>query len=262
MTPARRHGLTAALAALAWGVATPPSARGQTGLPPTRPSLSPSGPSPAASDASPAASTPSHLALARALIESLEPSRTAYRHRSWVRFAHDGEPAIAMTDCSGLLNALLESTHPRALRAVLASSARGRPQAIDYVAAIRRGEGFEPIVRVDDLRPGDLIAIAYPPGTADTGHVMLVDAAPVPADGPPVADGLTAWRIEVIDATATPHGSDDSRAGPPLRTGVGRGAVRLYAEAGGEPGGYTWSTRARSPLHRATARPLALGRPI
>jgi hypothetical protein len=121
---------------------------------------------------------------------------------------------------------------------------------------------FDHHVRVDDLRPGDLIAIAYPPGTADTGHVMLVDAAPVPADGPPVADGLTAWRIEVIDATATPHGSDDSRAGPPPRTGVGRGAVRLYAEAGGEPGGYTWSTRARSPLHRATARPLALGRPI
>jgi hypothetical protein len=43
--------------------------------------------------------------------------------------------------------------------------------------------------------------------------------------------------------------------------GVGRGAVRLYAEAGGEPGGYTWSTGPRSPLHRITARPLALGRP-
>jgi hypothetical protein len=256
MDTLRRHGLLGALGALC-GASSVPAALGQA-APAAASPTSPPLPAPTAPSG---AAAPPHLALARALLESLDPSRTAYRHRSWVRFPHDGGPAVAMTDCSGLLNALLEVTHPAALRALLAASARGRPQAIDYVATIRRADGFEPIAQVDALRPGDLIAIAYPPGVADTGHVMLVDAAPVPTDGPPHADGLTAWRIEVIDATATPHGPDDSRAGPPARTGVGRGAVRLYAEAGGEPGGYTWSTGPRSPLHRITARPLALGRP-
>jgi hypothetical protein len=209
-----------------------------------------------------ATAVPPRLALARELLASLEPARTGYRHRSQVRFADGARPSLAWTDCSGLLNALLGRTDPQALAALVAASPDGRPQAIDYVAAIGRGDAFLRITRVDAIVPGDIVAIAYPPGASDTGHVVLVDALPEPVDGSPAHSGWTQWALPVIDATASPHGPDDERAGPPPRTGAGRGVMRLYADAAGRPAGHTWSRSPRSVLHPAAMRPIAVGRPL
>ncbi len=208
------------------------------------------------------ASVPPRLALARELLASLDPARTGYRHRSQVRFADGTRPSLAWTDCSGLLNALLERTDPQALAALVAASPDGRPQAIDYVAAIGRADGFLRIARIDAIVPGDIVAIAYPPGASDTGHVVLVDALPQPVDGAPAHPGWTQWALPVIDATASPHGPDDERAGPPPRTGAGRGVMRLYADAAGQPAGHAWSRSPRSVLHTAAVRPIAVGRPL
>ncbi|MCA3177329.1 MAG: hypothetical protein O9345_13410 [Burkholderiaceae bacterium] len=204
---------------------------------------------------------PARLVLARELLAALDPSRTAYRHASRVWFPRDGAPAIAMTDCSGLLNALLARTDPRAWAALRDASPRGRPQAIDYVAAIGRGDAFVPIEHADAIAPGDVFAIAYPPDADDTGHVMLVDAVPRPFDGPPRLDGATQFALAVIDATATPHGADDPRAGPPPRTGVGRGVVRLYVDDDGVPVAHAWSRSPRARLRGVASRPIAIGRP-
>ena len=97
-------------------------------------------------------------------------------------------------DCSGLLNALLGRTDPQALAALIAASPNGRPQAIDYVAAIGRGDAFLRITRVDAIVPGDIVAIAYPPGASDTGHVVLVDALPEPPKNACSARVLSARR--------------------------------------------------------------------
>lgn len=206
---------------------------------------------------------PERLRLARALLDALDPSRTAYRHRSLVRLPGDplGEP-VAWTDCSGLLNALLERADPATWAALRAASPRGRPLAIDYVAAIGRGDGFAPVARIDAIAPGDVLAIAYPPGSPDTGHVVLVDAPPAPFDGPPRRDGWTQWALPVIDATASPHGPDDARSGPPPRTGAGRGTMRLYADTDGRPTGHAWSLGPRSALRTVFERPIAIGRPL
>jgi hypothetical protein len=209
-----------------------------------------------------ATAVPPRLALARELLASLEPSRTGYRHRSQVRFADGARPSLAWTDCSGLLNALLGRTDPRVLAALVAASPDGRPQAIDYVAAIERGDGFLSIARIDTIVPGDIVAIAYPAGAPDTGHVALVDARPAPVDGAPAHPGWMQWALPVIDATASPHGPDDERAGPPPRTGAGRGVMRLYADAAGRPAGHAWSRAPHSVLHPAVLRPIALGRPL
>jgi hypothetical protein len=208
------------------------------------------------------AAAPPRLALARELLASLEPARTGYRHRSQVRFADGARPSLAWTDCSGLLNALLARADPQVMAALVAASPDGRPQAIDYVAAIERADGFLRITGIDAIVPGDIVAIAYPPGASDTGHVALVDALPEPVDGAPAHPGWTQWALPVIDATASPHGPDDERAGPPPRTGAGRGVMRLYADAAGRPAGHAWSRSSRSVLHPAAMRPIAVGRPL
>lgn len=208
-----------------------------------------------------ASTEPAHLRLARELVASLAPERTAYRHQSLVRFAGDGEPALALTDCSGLLNALLERTHSALHAALVEQSRRGRPQARDYAAVIDAGRALARVDRIDALRPGDLIAIRYPHGLPDTGHVMLVDAAPERFDALPAPAGLQAWAVTVIDASRSPHGPQDDRAGPPPRHGVGRGPVRLFADAAGAPAGYCWSLSPRSQMHAVADRPIGLGRP-
>ena len=118
-----------------------------------------------------ATAVPPRLALARELLASLEPARTGYRHRSQVRFADGARPSLAWTDCSGLLNALLARADPQVMAALVAASPDGRPQAIDYVAAIERADGFLRITGIDAIVPGDIVAIAFDPATEQVATV-------------------------------------------------------------------------------------------
>ncbi len=212
---------------------------------------------------------PAHLALARELLDALKPENNSYHRRGHLRWPEvdargvRGEYA-AHTTCSGLINGLLERAGNRQIAELRAVSAKGLPHARDYYRQIVAERGFKRIERLADARPGDLIAIEYPPGLPDTGHVMLIDAMPAPdAAGEPPTEGVTqAWRVEVIDSSKSPHGRHDTRinADGGKRNGVGRGALRMYTDGEGRPLGYRWSTRKTSRYYAPAERAVAIGR--
>jgi hypothetical protein len=195
------------------------------------------------------AGVPRHLALARELVENTRPQNNLYklggRHLS---FASDpaGEYAVR-ADCSGFLLALFERAgYPTQSRMGLLPSSFRKPQrravAEDFVYSLEREMGYRRIRGVHEMRPGDLLAHAMlrredQQQTGTTGHVYLLDSAPgrIPGRSPVVA-GTQQYEVRVIDSNHEYTGPDDTRTRDPSNkvTGVGRGTIRLYADASGE----------------------------
>jgi hypothetical protein len=152
-------------------------------------------------------------------------------------------------DCSGYVNRVLADSRPRALAAL--RHLRPRPRAREYAELLARGgSGWEPIARIDELRPGDVLAWEYEPGSRTTGHVAVAAAAPEPDPRFP-----NAWRVRVRDAARSGH-SDDTRARGV--SGIGEGTLLIETDDAGRPLAYAWSLRA----HWQPAKRIAMGRPI
>ncbi|MBI4469270.1 MAG: HYR domain-containing protein [Acidobacteria bacterium] len=129
------------------------------------------------------------------------------------------------------------------------------PKAKDYHDVIKAENRFTLIDNVNDILPGDIIAIKYPDGSDDdsgdseritgvTGHVMLVAEWPTfysttacPESPEP---GTEQYTVKVIDSSSSYHGDFDTRRSNP--GGLGLGVFRLYVRGSGEIVGYTWST--------------------
>lgn len=207
------------------------------------------------------AEAPAHLTLVRSLLGNLSAGASHYQHQSQITWPDSGK-ATAYTDCSGLVNGLLSRTQPKLL-ASLRSRAGREPQAIHYFQAVAENQGFQAVTRVQNLQPGDLIVIRNPPEDDDTGHIMIVDEAPVESGGssPPKVPGTYQWQVKVIDSSKSAHGPRDSRALPGGNAnGVGRGTIRLYADLNGVPLGYTWSTLPVSDYIPQASKALLMGR--
>ena len=128
-------------------------------------------------------------------------------HTSW-----RGDPGVTLfanvSDCSSFSNTLLLRSY-----GWQPATAQSRPHAEDYYWAIRGGDGFEEITKVNDIAVGDVLALLYQPGAADTGHVAWIAAAPAAFSGPPAKAGLSQWVISVIDST---NGFHDGANGPTM----------------------------------------------
>ena len=207
---------------------------------------------------------PTHLELGRSLLSSITPENTSYRHKSQIRWTSASGDLEVHTDCSGLLNNLLDKAGSPSLERLRQMSIKRRPHAEDYYELIMRQDGFKRISRLQDVQPGDIIAIRYPPGSGDTGHVMLIDASPIlrNRDTAPLIDRTRQWEVIVIDSSKSPHGTSDTRylASGKKYDGVGRGIVRIYADEAGVPTGYSWSTAQGSNYQDTQSRPIAIGR--
>ncbi|KAB2840640.1 hypothetical protein F9K50_05445, partial [bacterium] len=139
------------------------------------------------------------LAILAHLERNLQPSH--YDHTRRI----DLEAGLVRCDCSQLVGAILEEAAPAA-----ASEASGLAARI--FAGIRRvdparpSEGWQRILRIADLRPGDVIAWPTPPGLPSrvSGHVVI-------AVGPPEAY-RNGYLVRIADSTSLPHG-EDTRAG-------------------------------------------------
>jgi hypothetical protein len=214
-----------------------------------------------------------HLAIARAVVAAVRPDHNRYVHDSTVVWS-DGllsSDVTAFTDCSGFLGSVLRRAGNRTYDIVEAHSRfyahhAHYPLARDYYHSIVHGWGFENVgLNVASLRPGDVIAVLFPPGGGDTGHVMIVDAMPVQRQAsPPLVDGTAQWAVTIIDSSGG-HGPPDSRShgkGAPDQTGVGRGVVRLYTDADGQIVGYAWSLAKASRFRDRADVPVAVGRPL
>jgi hypothetical protein len=207
------------------------------------------------------------LDWARILVREVRPENTSYQHKRGV-VKWKGEDGAAEyeshTDCSGLLNALLERADGLRPDDFEKWLGKRRPLAVDYFEAIQEQRNFHQITSARDVRPGDVIAIRYPPGTNDnTGHIMLIEDLPVRRkSSKPEVEETEQWEVSVIDSSESGHGRTDTRRQPDgsFGQGVGQGILRLYTKAGGQIVGYTWSTFANSDYYDQTVRQLVIGR--
>lgn len=212
---------------------------------------------------------PDYLQLARQLVEHVDPQHNQYQHRGWVKI--EGEQgwlgkvsaSEVQTDCSGLLDALLERTRPVAWASFRNKHWRNYPKAENYYDNISTGDGFATIATVQQVVPGDIFVAKYL-NSRDTGHVMLVDAPPRRLAEPiaPLMAGRQQWEVTVIDSTSSPHWKGDTRyvGRGGKRTGIGRGTIRLFTNEQGNVMGWAWSMGPGSKFRDHDQ--LALGRPL
>jgi hypothetical protein len=219
-----------------------------------------------AGSARPAKQEPSHLKAARVLVKEVKPKNNSYRHRDNVVTWKGSAGANfyqCHTDCSGLINALLKHSYRYKDRDLAKWLGVSRPRAEDYYRVINRGRGFVKVANLKDVRPGDILAVKYPPGAENTGHTMLVAAPPrLHRASKPLVNGTEQWEVEVIDSSRSGHGPTDTRRteGGKSRQGIGHGVLRIYTHRSGAVAGYTWSVGGGSRFYAQKERSLVIGR--
>ncbi len=189
-----------------------------------------------------------HLWWAEALLKDITPAATSYVHnRDYSGVAWKGalnSTARSNTDCSGFMDEIFVHTYgftPNYMKKWLGG--KSRPSASSYYGAIADQRGFHNIKKIRDAKPGDIIAVYYPFDRENTGHVMLIAAAPENVrPGKPFVEGTAQWRVKVIDSSRSPHWKEDTRWNKGVEYGgLGKGSLRLYSNEKGEVTGYTWS---------------------
>jgi hypothetical protein len=213
-----------------------------------------------------AAAGPDLLEWARRLVAGVTPETNVYASRptivTWTGVSGASETRNRSV-CSALVAHLMMQAY--GYRAAdFASWLGGRfPRAAGFHDAIAAGRGFDPVLRIAEIRPGDVLAIKYPPGSHPTGHVLLAASRPVERRATePVVPGTVQYELSVIDSSHTGHGPTDSRhyAKGKFHSGVGEGLFRLYAGPDGTLTGYSWSVTKASEVYTPGERHLVIGR--
>jgi hypothetical protein len=174
---------------------------------------------------------------------------THYQHRTHV----DKAAGVYDMDCSGFADYLLKRIAPTQFAQLRVEPGHTRPRAAMYFRLFDRSRkspvpGWEAVQKLGDARRGDLIAWELAASTqepGDTGHVVIVAAAPV-------QQSEDSYRVEVYDSSGIHH-DDDSR--PEGTSGIGKGAITFKVDALGEPVGFQFNSHAH--FHR---EPIAIGR--
>jgi hypothetical protein len=183
---------------------------------------------------------------------------SAYQHSTEV----DEQAGRFDFDCSGFLTYAVQAVAPDA-RAALPNGPKGRPRAeelVSYFEALpiegqaSAGSRWVRVARVEDARPGDVVAWRRPADVdnTNTGHVAIVAARPSPLDAAaPVAavGGVREWLVRVIDSTLSPHASD-TRGDE--ESGLGCGTIGLVEGQDGAVVGYRWRGGLSARAHRTT----------
>lgn len=213
-----------------------------------------------------AAAGPDPLEWARRLVAGVTPETNAYASRptivTWAGVSGASETRNRSV-CSALVAHLLMQAYGYR-PADFASWLGGRfPRAAGFHDAIAAGRGFDSVRRIAEIRPGDVLAIKYPPGSHPTGHVLLAASRPVERRATePIVPGTVQYELSVIDSSHTGHGPTDTRhyAKGKFHTGVGEGLFRLYAGPDGTLAGYSWSVTKASEVYTPSERHLVIGR--
>ena len=138
----------------------------------------------------------------------------------------------------------------------LPTSTSARPLAGDIEGYLHGGltgpiAAWLALSRVDELSPGDLIAWQISDDAGDTGHAMVVLAAP--AQNPARAGE---WLVRIADSTVNLHAADSRPRGT---TGLGTGTIGLVVDDRGAPIAFYWQGGISK---QATPTEIALGRPL
>ncbi len=215
---------------------------------------------------------PKHLNDAVKLVRSLRLANTHYNHgEPDVRWKGDKgvRESLVHTDCSGFMDALFARCYGYDRADYLRWFGKKRPTADTYHDAIVKENGFENIHSIQNLQPGDLLAVKYLTKRTDTGHVMLAAGAPkrISARGPMV-ENTEQWKVRIIDCSKSGHGLSDTRHHRGIdgkdHTGLGVGYLRIYVYTqgpdAGHIAGWSWSTRPKSPFLAPSDEDLVVGR--
>jgi hypothetical protein len=207
------------------------------------------------------------LYLAEVLVRELQPENTSYQHKDgYIKWKGENgaEAYESRVDCSGLINILLERSYGLTPNDFEKWLGKRRPYAEDYFDAILQQSNFRLITKIGNVKPGDIVAIRYPPGTNEnTGHIMIVAGTPTWRKATkPEIDGTEQWEVSVIDSSESGHGKTDTRHKPDgtFGQGVGQGILRIYTTPDGQIIGYTWSALSVSDYYDKSTRQLVIGR--
>lgn len=205
-----------------------------------------------------------YLQTARQLVRDLQQDARVNEYASHPTFLRWGHPTReARTVCATFVIHLLEHTYGWKSDDIHRWLGANGADASDWWEAIVKENGFRRFQQIEEVHPGDLIAIKYNDGSKDTGHIMVVDQTPqhIPTTSP-VERRMEPYRVEVIDSSASGHGPNDTRhkADGGFTGGIGRGTIRLYANREGHIVGYAWSESSKSKFYRSPARNLVVGR--
>jgi hypothetical protein len=221
---------------------------------------------PLAGRAGHAAGSPDLLEWAHRLVAGVTPETNLYASRPTV-VTWSGVNGASETRNRSVCSALVAHLMMQAYgyrSADFATWLGGKfPRAAGFHDAIAAGNGFDPVLKVSQIRPGDVLAIKYPPGSKPTGHVLLAASRPVEREATePIVPGTVQYELSVIDSSHTGHGPTDTRhyAKGKFHSGVGEGLFRLYAGPDGALAGYSWSVTKASEVYMPGERSLVIGR--
>ncbi len=212
---------------------------------------------------------PRHLVNVRLLQENTLPQDSSYRHHERIVRWKGEEGATKYechTDCSGLIDALLKYTYgisAEQLNAWLHTV--HRPLARNYYEAFVSQNGFEKLVMIDAIKPGDFVAMKFLPWAGDkghdTGHILVVDGVPVEMARYRFNGALSRrFAVPLIDCSSG-HGLTDTRyRNGRYHPGIGKGTFSLFTDERGVITGYAWSAAQKSRYYGSDQRPLAVGR--
>lgn len=229
--------------------------------------------------AAPAKTTPEHLIWAQLLVETTPAAHNDYGEPSTVSWKGDNGQRSSSnnTKCGSLVSQMLRRAYDPDFKSWFGCTS---PNARAYHDRIADEDGFDLISDIDDVKPGDVIAIEYldmgcknhtcgtVEGCVSSGHTAIVAERPVlrHATAPLVA-GTLQYSVEIIDSSSSVHGTGDTRyqseADKSHDQGVGRGTMRLYVDAKNPDHpvvGYSWSTGEGSAFKGSDTRDLLIGR--
>ncbi|WP_138497130.1 NlpC/P60 family protein [Nostoc sp. PA-18-2419] len=209
---------------------------------------------------------PQHLKDALILLSGLHPKNNKYQHEptlvNWKGFS-GAKDYISKADCSGFINKLLSHSYGWTPEFFQQWMNTQRPLAENYYNSIINQNRFQQIIKLEQIKAGDIIAIKYPEGEDNTGHVLLVaELVTEKLFSKPLVPKTRQWSIKVIDQSRSGHGKTDTRrqVDGSFHGGLGQGVLRLYSNQAQEIVGYTWSTFANSQYYSCDERHLAIGR--
>ncbi len=210
---------------------------------------------------------PKHLADAETLVANILPKYNDYEHsRCYIKWPGvDGATRYEnRSDCSDFLVLLLEHTYGMTNQQFKQWTGETRPRANGLHDAILAGKGFTHIEHLGDAKPGDVLAIKFPPGLDNTGHIMLIDQKPEKMSSTlePVMPNTQQWSVTIIDSTKTSHGPGDTRHNSDGSTnpGVGKGIIRIYTDSSGNITGYCWANINKAKYAAQSDRNMVIGR--
>ena len=215
---------------------------------------------------------PKHFLEAELLVTKVTLEDTDYEHgkpRVEWKGVEGATKFSSHTDCSGLMDALLEHSYGYTRDDFKKWFGKPRPTAELYHEKIVEKTGFQRLLKFHEAQPGDLLAVKYFVEKGNTGHVMLVAEVPKKmTPKKPLVANTDQWEVTIIDSSKSGHGNSDTRhkkgANGKDHDGLGKGVLRVYThQAGKQEGqiaGFTWSTLSVSEFKKPEEEHLVLGR--